>query len=63
MTGEDLAGPSFYALIRIVLKLLEDGDYARLVDRWGAVAKHVNNPPSYVRIGVVSHLEKSIPNL
>jgi hypothetical protein len=63
MSGEDLAGSSFHALIRIVLKLLEDGDYARLIDRWGTVAKHMNNPAANVRIGVVSHLDESIPNL
>jgi hypothetical protein len=63
MSCEDLAGPSFHALIRIVLKLLEDGEYASLVDRWGAVAKHVNNPAANVGIGVVSHFQKSLPNL
>ena len=63
MSGEDLAGTSFHALIRIVLKLLEDGEDARLVDRWGTVAKHVNNPAANVRIGIVSHLQKSMPNL
>ena len=34
-----------------------------LVDRWRAVAKHVNNPAANVEIGIVSHLEESIPNL
>lgn len=63
MSCEHLAGPSFHALIRIVLKPLEDGEYARLVDRWRAVAKHVNNPAANVRIGIVSHFQKSIPNL
>jgi hypothetical protein len=63
MSGEDLAGPSFHVLIRIVLKLLKGGEYARLVDRWGTVAKHVNDPPPNVRIGVVSHFQKSLPNL
>jgi hypothetical protein len=56
MSGEDLASPSFHALIRIAPILLEDGEYSRLVDRWGAVAKHVNNPAAHVGIGVVSHL-------
>ena len=63
MSGEGLAGTSFHALIWIAPKLFEDGDYARLVDRWGTVAKHVNNPAAHVRIGVVSHLEESIPDL
>ena len=63
MSGEGLPGTSFHALIRIAPILLENGEYSRLVDRWGAVAKHVNNPQAHVRIRIVSHLEESIPNL
>ena len=63
MSGEDLAGLSFHALVGIVLKLLKNGKYARLVDRWGTVAKHMNDPAANVGIGVVSHFQKSLPNL
>ena len=63
MSGEGLAGTSFHALIRITPKLLEDGEDARFVDRWRTVAKYVNNPSPHVRIGIVGHLEESIPNL
>jgi hypothetical protein len=63
MSDEGLAGWFFHALIRIVLKLLNDGKNAGLVDRWGAVAEHVNNPAPNVWIGVVSHFQESIPNL
>lgn len=63
MSGEGLAGTSFHALIRIAPKLLKDGEDARLVDRRGTVAKHVNKPSAHVRIGIVGHLDESIPNL
>jgi hypothetical protein len=63
MSGEGLAGASFHALIRIAPELLKDGEYARLVDRWGTVAKHMKNPPANVWVRIVGHLEESIPNL
>lgn len=62
MSGEGLAGRFSHPLIWIMLKLLKGGEYARLVDRWGTVAKHMNNPAANVWIGVVSHLHKSLPN-
>ena len=62
MSGERLAGRLSHPLIRIMLKLLEHAKDARLVDRWGTVAKHVNDPAANVRIGIVSHFQKSLPD-
>ena len=63
MSSEGLAGTSFHALIWIVPKLFEDGEDPRLVDRRRAIAQHVNDPSAHMRIGIVGHLEESIPNL
>jgi hypothetical protein len=62
MSGERLARRRSHPLIRIMLKLLEHAKDARMVNRWGTVAQHVNNPAANMRIGVVSHFQKSLPN-
>ena len=63
MSGEDLAGRFSHPLVGIMLKLLKGGEYAGLVDRGRAVAKHMNNPTANPCIGIVGHLQEPIPNL
>ena len=63
MRCKDLAGGFSQPLVLVVLKLLEYAKDARLVDPWRAIAEHVKYPAPNVWVGVVSHLQKSIPNL
>ena len=63
MVGEDLAGPFSEALIHVVLKFLEHAKDATLIDRRRPIAEHVKNPSANLWIGIVGHLQKSIPNL
>ena len=60
---DDLAGGFSQSLILVVLKLLEYAEDARFIDLWRPVAEHVKYPASNVWVGVVGHLQKSIPNL
>ena len=63
MCRKDLAGGFSQPLILVVLKLLEYAEDARLIDLWRPIAEHVKYPAPNVWVGVVSHLQKSIPNL
>ena len=63
MRRKDLAGGFSQSLILVVLKLLEYAEDARFIDLWRPVAEHVKYPASNVWVGVVGHLQKSIPNL
>ena len=63
MGGEDLARRFSHALVCIVLKLLEHAKDTLLIDPWRPIAEHVKYPAPNVWIGVVGHLEESIPNL
>ena len=63
MGGQDFARPFSDALVRIVLKFIEHANDATLIDRRRPVAEHVKNPTANLWIGIVGHLEESIPNL
>lgn len=63
MAGQDLARSFSDALVRIVLKFLEDAKDAILIDRRRPIAEHVKNPTANLWIGIVGHLDESIPNL
>jgi hypothetical protein len=63
MRRKDLAAGFSQPLILVVLKLLEYAEDARLIDPWRPIAEHVKYPAANVWVGVVSHLQKSIPNL
>ena len=62
MSSEDLARRLSHPLVRINPQLLEDAKYSRLVDRWRAITKHVNDRAANVWIGVVGHFQEPIPN-
>jgi hypothetical protein len=63
MRRKDLPGGFSQPLILVVLKLLEYAKDARLIDPWRPIAEHVKYPAPNVRVRVVGHLQKSIPNL
>ena len=63
MGCQDLAGRFSDALVRIVLKFLEYAEDSRLIDRRRPIAEHVKNPTANLWIGIVGHLDESIPNL
>lgn len=62
MCSEDLAGRLSHALLGITAEFLKDAEYAGLIDRRRAIAKHMNNRAANVRIGVVGHLQEPVPN-
>ena len=63
MGCEYLAGPFSDALVRIVSKFLEHAKDATLIDRRRPVAEYVKNPTANLWIGIVGHLQESVPNL
>jgi hypothetical protein len=63
MRRKDLAGGFSQPLILVVLKFLEYAEDARFIDLWRPIAEHVKYPAPNVWVRVVSHLQKSIPNL
>jgi len=62
MSSEDPARRLSHPLVGINSQLLEDAEYSRLIDRWRAITKHVNDRAANVWVGVVGHFQEPIPN-
>jgi hypothetical protein len=63
MCRKNLARGFSQSLILVVLKLLEYAEDARFIYLWRPIAEYVKYPAPNVWVGVVCHLQKSIPNL
>ena len=63
MSSEDPARRLAHPLVRIKPERLERAKYSGLIDRWRAVAKHMNNRTANERVRVVGHIKEPLPNL